>query len=32
MVLREGQKVFEGSRAELEASRDPYIAKFVKQQ
>jgi phospholipid/cholesterol/gamma-HCH transport system ATP-binding protein len=32
MVLREGRKVFEGSRAELEASRDPYIAKFVKQQ
>lgn len=32
MVLREGQKVFEGSRAELEASQDPYIAKFVKQQ
>jgi phospholipid/cholesterol/gamma-HCH transport system ATP-binding protein len=30
MVLREGRMVFEGSRAELEASRDSYIAKFVK--
>jgi len=30
MVLREGRLIFEGSQAELEAARDPYIAKFVK--
>jgi len=30
MVMREGRLIFEGSRIELEASRDPYIAKFVK--
>jgi phospholipid/cholesterol/gamma-HCH transport system ATP-binding protein len=30
MVLREGQLVFEGEQGELEASRDPYITKFVK--
>ncbi len=30
MVLREGQLVFEGSRAGLEASPDPYLAMFVK--
>lgn len=30
MVLREGQLVFEGSRAGLEASTDPYLAMFVK--
>jgi phospholipid/cholesterol/gamma-HCH transport system ATP-binding protein len=30
MVLREGRLVFEGSRAGLEASPDPYVAMFVK--
>jgi phospholipid/cholesterol/gamma-HCH transport system ATP-binding protein len=30
MVLREGRLVFEGPQAELEASEDPYISKFVK--
>jgi phospholipid/cholesterol/gamma-HCH transport system ATP-binding protein len=30
MVMREGRLVFEGSQAELEASTDPYISKFVK--
>jgi phospholipid/cholesterol/gamma-HCH transport system ATP-binding protein len=30
MVLEQGRIVFEGSRAELEACRDPYVAKFVK--
>ncbi|MES1260121.1 MAG: ATP-binding cassette domain-containing protein [Acidobacteriota bacterium] len=30
MVLREGRLVFEGKQAELEASADPYIGKFVK--
>jgi phospholipid/cholesterol/gamma-HCH transport system ATP-binding protein len=30
MVLREGRLVFEGSQAELEASTDAYISKFVK--
>ena len=30
-VLREGHIVFEGDRAALEACRDPYVAKFVKQ-
>jgi phospholipid/cholesterol/gamma-HCH transport system ATP-binding protein len=30
MVLREGRLVFEGKQAELEASTDPYISKFVK--
>ena len=30
MVLREGRLVFEGNQAELEASADPYISKFVK--
>jgi phospholipid/cholesterol/gamma-HCH transport system ATP-binding protein len=30
MVLREGRLIFEGKQAELEASRDPYIASFVK--
>jgi len=29
MVMKEGQVVFEGTQAELEAARDPYIAKFV---
>jgi phospholipid/cholesterol/gamma-HCH transport system ATP-binding protein len=29
MVMREGRVVFEGSQAELEASRDSYISKFV---
>lgn len=32
LVLREGRKVFEGSRSELEACQDPYVAKFVKQE
>ncbi len=31
MVLQEGRLVFEGKQAELEASKDPYISKFVKQ-
>jgi len=30
MVLREGRLVFEGPQGELEASKDPYISKFVK--
>jgi len=30
MVLREGRLIFEGTQAELEASRDPYVSKFVK--
>ncbi len=30
MVLREGRLVFEGDQPRLEASRDPYISKFVK--
>ena len=30
-VMREGRIVFEGDRAGLEACRDPYVAKFVKQ-
>jgi phospholipid/cholesterol/gamma-HCH transport system ATP-binding protein len=30
MVLREGHLVFEGNQADLEASSDPYISKFVK--
>jgi len=30
MVLREGRLVFEGNRAGLEASPDPYVAMFVK--
>ena len=29
MVMKEGQLVFEGTQAELEASSDPYISKFV---
>jgi len=29
MVMKEGRMVFEGSQAELEASRDSYISKFV---
>ena len=31
MVLRDGNLVFEGTQAELEASHDPYISKFRKQ-
>jgi len=31
MILSEGRLIFEGPQDELEASRDPYIAKFVKQ-
>jgi len=31
MVLREGRLVFEGPQRELEASKDPYVVKFVKQ-
>jgi phospholipid/cholesterol/gamma-HCH transport system ATP-binding protein len=31
MVMRDGSLVFEGSQTELEASRDPYVSKFVKQ-
>lgn len=30
MVLREGRLIFEGNQAELEASTDSYISKFVK--
>jgi phospholipid/cholesterol/gamma-HCH transport system ATP-binding protein len=30
MVLREGRLIFEGTQAQLEASADSYIAKFVK--
>lgn len=30
MVLREGRLIFEGPQAELEASPDPYVSKFVK--
>jgi phospholipid/cholesterol/gamma-HCH transport system ATP-binding protein len=30
MVLQEGRLVFEGNQADLEASSDPYISKFVK--
>jgi phospholipid/cholesterol/gamma-HCH transport system ATP-binding protein len=30
MVLKEGRLVFEGSQAELEASRDEYVSKFVR--
>ncbi len=30
MVLKEGRLVFEGKQADLEASTDPYISKFVK--
>jgi len=30
MVMREGRLVFEGCQAELEASKDPYLSKFVK--
>ncbi len=30
MVLKDGRLVFEGDQDELEASRDPYISKFVK--
>jgi phospholipid/cholesterol/gamma-HCH transport system ATP-binding protein len=30
LVFQEGRLVFEGTRAELEASREPYITKFVK--
>ncbi len=31
MVMKEGKLVFEGSQTELEANRDPYVMKFVKQ-
>ncbi len=30
MVMREGRLVFEGGQEELEASSDPYVARFVK--
>lgn len=30
MVLKDGELVFEGTQAELEASRDSYVSKFVK--
>ncbi len=30
MVMREGRLVFDGDQDELEASRDPYLSKFVK--
>jgi phospholipid/cholesterol/gamma-HCH transport system ATP-binding protein len=31
MVMQEGRLIFEGDQDELEAPRDPYICKFVKQ-
>src|SRR5947209_2200148 len=31
MVLQEGRLIFEGVQDQLEASRDPYVCKFVKQ-
>jgi phospholipid/cholesterol/gamma-HCH transport system ATP-binding protein len=31
MVMQEGRLIFEGDQDELEAARDPYICKFVKQ-
>ena len=31
MVMQEGRLIFEGDQNRLEASRDPYISKFVKQ-
>ena len=31
MVMKEGQLIFEGDQDELEAAKDPYICKFVKQ-
>jgi len=31
MVMQEGRLVFEGDQNRLEASRDPYVSKFVKQ-
>lgn len=31
IVMREGQIVFEGTEAELEAAQDPYVSKFRKQ-
>ena len=30
MVLQEGRLLFEGNQDQLEASKDPYISKFVK--
>ena len=32
LVLKEGRLVFEGSQAELEASTDPYISRFVRRE
>jgi len=32
LVLREGAVAFDGSQAELESSRDPYLKKFVRQE
>ena len=32
MVLNDGRVVFEGSQTELEASQDPYLKKFVRQE
>jgi ABC-type transporter Mla maintaining outer membrane lipid asymmetry ATPase subunit MlaF len=31
MVLKEGRLIFEGGQDQLEASKDTYIGKFVKQ-
>lgn len=31
MVLQEGRLIFEGEQDQLEASKDPYVSKFVKQ-
>jgi hypothetical protein len=30
MVMEGGRLVFEGSQKELEASRDPYVSRFVR--
>jgi ABC-type transporter Mla maintaining outer membrane lipid asymmetry ATPase subunit MlaF len=31
MVLQEGRLIFEGDQDQLEAQKNPYISKFVKQ-
>ena len=30
MVMKEGRLIFEGDQDQLEATKDPYISKFVK--
>ncbi len=32
LVMKEGRLVFEGTQAEMEASRDPYVSKFVRRE